>query len=733
MTRLQTAITHVLNLSLKHPKKIIGLWLFVVIVMTSSFKPFKMLITIDGLINNNFQSAKNFRTLKENFEEGTPLLLLHHPRYDQRELCDLRKWLTTLPSKEPHLLRTLSLFSLRKPRLLPAQEDMFPRLTFPTLLRVQCAQNQITGWQDLRQTPWSGVLWPDTGLSSKPLSSFLTEMRFKDLGEVNFQSKVIPKIVQKIKEEYPEALKEKTFWLGEAAYQMHMKEGLRHNNLLNGMLLILVVLLMKLFLGTWHSGLFFISTLITCAFFLFGFMSITGTPLDVLNNSLFILLSVASLGDFIFICHHQRKFQTSWQESFKALIFPSFFTSLTTFLGFLSLVTSDLDIIKRLGLWAALSGVIEWLVLFSLLPAVMSVFSKKRPFSVHTRASSFLNNLERISLNKATKIIFVLVYFAAPFAPFTFNINDNPTLLFPKSHEFREAIATLKRTLNFSGEISLVVKRQGGSEDDLKRELHLLDQKANLLEEERNIIKVERPSRLLSFFEQDFPLHERQLIRSNLKKSPGYRQLISDTHIRAKLYLKETSLRDINHLRVLTAQNICPNKECGLSGALVAYAEFSQRVPRTLLFSLATSLILVFIILFLIHLSLKRPDHKLSLFPVLLSGFWGVAFVLLLLAITQFKLNFVTCVVLAILVGMTGDNAIHYLLGHQSGIEKGIADKQGASLLTTVIMSLCCSIFFFFSFQPPRILGVLLIFGLWGSLAGDLWFLKALLKKKGDH
>jgi predicted RND superfamily exporter protein len=104
-----------------------------------------------------------------------------------------------------------------------------------------------------------------------------------------------------------------------------------------------------------------------------------------------------------------------------------------------------------------------------------------------------------------------------------------------------------------------------------------------------------------------------------------------------------------------------------------------------------------------------------------------VAFILVLLALTQFKLNFVTCVVLAILVGMTGDNAIHFLLGG-SNIEEGIEEKQGASVLTTTIMSLCCVVFFFFSFQPPRILGILLIFGLWGSLAGDLWFLKSLIK-----
>jgi hypothetical protein len=143
----------------------------------------------------------------------------------------------------------------------------------------------------------------------------------------------------------------------------------------------------------------------------------------------------------------------------------------------------------------------------------------------------------------------------------------------------------------------------------------------------------------------------------------------------------------------------------------------------TLLISLRTSLIMVLLVL----LVLWRGKKEAPLWPLLVSGFWGVAFILVLLAVSQFKLNFVTCVVLAILVGMTGDNAIHFLLGG-SDLEKGIEEKQGASVLTTTIMSLCCVVFFFFSFQPPRVLGILLIFGLWGSLAGDLWFLKSLVK-----
>ncbi|MCR9203033.1 MAG: hypothetical protein NXH75_00535, partial [Halobacteriovoraceae bacterium] len=388
-------LNKIYNLSLQFPKSVVGTWLILLLIVFSLAKPFKMLITIDGLINENFETTKSYRDLREKFEEGTPLLLLHENALQAKDICEVRSWLSNLPKTEEHLLRSYSLFSLRKPQL-QTPKDEFSRLIFPPLIKAQCYPHPSIDLKPTKGSPWDGLIL------NRDTQSFVTELRLKSLEEENFQSQVVPKIVEKLRGEFPENIKKKTLWLGQAAYQYYMKEGLKVNNALNGLLLIIVLLLMRLFLGTWKSGFLFIGTLLLSATFLFALMASSGTPLDVLNNSLFILLSVASLGDFIFLCHHQQKNDCSWQDSFRAILIPSFFTSLTTFLGFLSLNTSDLEIIQRLGTWAAFSGIIEWLVLFSLLPALLTLRTSFHRFSTVNPTSSlkFLNRLEKVTLPK---------------------------------------------------------------------------------------------------------------------------------------------------------------------------------------------------------------------------------------------------------------------------------------------------------------------------------------------
>lgn len=720
-------IKSIFDKSIAHPKKTLLLWLIIFLGIALNLKPFRMLITIDGLINKNFESAIAYRNLKQTFEEGTPLLFIHKNSFSSSDLCKLRSWISNSPKEFSHISKTHSIFSLRKPTILKDKGSSFEKLLFPQLISLSCHPEQHLSFKksEIEDSPWYGLLIKN--------STFLTEMRFQSQGEHNFDSQMIPKIVERLLYHYPKELKEKTFLIGEAAYQYFMKKGLRHNNLLNGALLLLVILLMRFFLGTWKSGLIFVSTLICCALILFGAMNITKTPLDVLNNSLFILLSVASLGDFIFICHHQRQTNTSWQKSFRALLIPSFFTSLTTFLGFISLTTSDLTIIKRLGLWAALSGIIEWLVVFSLLPALLTLFRFKSSFTSEHKSygKSWMMRLENFSLHKSFRYFFILVYILAPFSPYFFNINDNPTLLFPEGHTFRNSISELKETLGYSGEVSVVLPRSGFIEKD-EQKLTELVKKFKRIE---NVSKVESPLELTDYFTNGFNELEKDLVLTSIKKTSAYTRLVQEDSYRLRIYLKETSLKEIDFLRKRVNSTVCKDNQCYLTGALVAYAEFSQKVPVTLLISLGTSLVLVAIVLIGLAYFSKKEGGKSFLHPLLVSGFWGVAFVLLILALSQFKLNFVTCVVLAILVGMTGDNAIHYLLATNNKLDEGITHKQGASILTTTIMSLCCVIFFFFSFEPPRILGVLLIVGLWGSLFGDLWFLKLLVSnnKKADH
>jgi hypothetical protein len=79
---------------------------------------------------------------------------------------------------------------------------------------------------------------------------------------------------------------------------------------------------------------------------------------------------------------------------------------------------------------------------------------------------------------------------------------------------------------------------------------------------------------------------------------------------------------------------------------------------------------------------------------------------------------------------MTGDNTIHYIIaGLNSDLNNGIKDRAYASIINTITMASCSSIFLLYYFEPPKIFGMLLIFGLISSLIGDYILLKGLIKK----
>jgi hypothetical protein len=159
------------------------------------------------------------------------------------------------------------------------------------------------------------------------------------------------------------------------------------------------------------------------------------------------------------------------------------------------------------------------------------------------------------------------------------------------------------------------------------------------------------------------------------------------------------------------------------AGDLVSYAEFSEVVPRTLLHSLATCLVLVGLLIWLLFRAVGLGG---GLQAVLASAFAPAA-ALTAVWVAGLQVSFVTAVFASVLVGLTGDNAVQFACAARRGSIRGaIARRGGAAALVTLVMVLCSLTFLGSAFVPPRTLGVVLAFGLLAALVGDVWILRGL-------
>lgn len=718
--KFRDALVYLQEKSFQLHRLSIAFFTFLLIALLVPFKPLPVYITVDKLINKHFETSQDYFRLKDEFKLGTNALVIFEKKdrpFNEKELCLVRKWAVTMPMQVPILTNTFSPLFLRRPEYIKGTEG-FDQLLFKNIVALHCeSPTAADPLLAVDQTPWAGLL------SKQDHQDFMHEFNLEDRGEIDFEVKTVPSAASQLMTSAPEI---KSYWLGDASYQYFMAKGLQINNALNGLIAIIVLILFRCFFGTWKSGFIFIGTLIYSSLLLFALMSLFHVPIDILNNCLVLLLTVSSLGDFSFLSHHQtyNAVGEHWIGSFKKIVTPSFFTSFTTFIGFASLYSSDIDVIRRLGLWAGISGMIEWITVMFVLPPFLKFILKDRSWVDRTRIISVLplRLLEKIKPSRNVALFLVSLLILLPFTFHRIYISDVPAELFKKNTPFRQGIEYLHSTRGFKGDISL-----------------LFNNKANVdfnsgviakLRQHSNVVRIDNPYEIKNYLLQNLDEKQKDLVEDGLKSTTQYQRFFSGRRARAVVYLKEIEMKEMNEMRHFVSRELCPRHECTLAGALVAYADFSQMVPETLLDSFLLSLGLVFLVLFM----LAYYTENIKWFPALFAtSLWGVAVTLILMVGLQVRVNFVTCVVVSILVGMTGDNTIQYILGSMDSeedlLESGIRERSGGSVITTFIMMMCSTIFFFYYFEPPRVFGGLLIFGFLASLAGDLWLLQGLLKK----
>jgi predicted RND superfamily exporter protein len=666
----------------------------------------KLELDIYDVFDPHFQSSSDLFEMKNKFSGDSQVVLLFNLKNDHkaRELCLLSKWIKKI-ERFPEVHEVNSIWTLRRPEISQT------RLLYKKQLQDPCTLNPAErfSYPDKLKSSHFRHLIP-----SKGNNMFLFDVVLDGSYPLEDQ-------VEKIITEAQLFLKDSNLnldvhYLGNGSTRYYFKKILFQDSLYNLLVIFVMIFLLRFFYGTWRSGLYLTMTLIASGSVLYGFLALLGGSINILTNNLFLMTAVAGAADFIFVTHDQL--HGDYEKSFLRMITPCFFTTLTTIVGFLSLNTSDLSIIKQFGNGAALGALCEWAMMFLFLPSFLKVFGLNQIWVNPSKAFSFniFNRIERIELPRRVLWgFFVLMSLSIP-AFFFLNDQDSPVQNLPNHHPMRVGHKLFKENFQWESQAYIYFPKAIDSEK--------LKPLVTSLSRLKLIHRIETPIELIEDWTNGLPLLKKDLITRDLSMTPLWERYFSASgELRLPIYLSTEDLHSLRSVRD-KVNDIC-EESCRLAGQRVVYLEYGEKISKMMIESFAVSIFLVSLILF----SLLWLENKVTYFlPLILSALMGPLAILTLLALFQIPVTIVTSIFLAVMVGLAGDNAIQFLFAGEDNLSSGIEGRARSSIIVTVLMMAGSSMFLFQSLFPLKIMGALFIFGFFINLIGDLWGLKKLLK-----
>jgi predicted RND superfamily exporter protein len=686
----------------------------------------KFLILIEDLIDEDFTTYSQLRHLNEEFDDRNNLNLFirNTPGITPTKemICDLRAWIQQLVGKRYDIKSVYSSFGL-----LNITQGSDEKMQFDYLLDPDCgnladpqAEYIEQSLKKISESPWGIFL---SGKEDRELVvSFYLRNTLENSPFGAFDTRIVDDIKDDFASNFLTKYKDLDFtWAGIASYMNYLRTGYDVSILINMLSGGFVVFLFFLIFGNLRSGLLFLFTYNLTMIPTMGFMAFFGHPIDSLSNALPIMVLLASVEDFLFLSFIQKKYPNNWRYPFKKILFPGFLTSITTVIGFGSLIAADIGIIRRFGGWAAFASLLEFFIHFIWLPAMLNLFPKWRIWTgdKDIRGMKLFYLFEKKTLKPSMGRVLILVVFSSPFFISKLNYSDAPERIFPESHVLRKSVKKLKESKGWSSSFSLIF-HDYDKRDENQNTL-------NQLSKDSLVSGFESPYQMEKYLKKEVEVDLKSLVTSMWEKSRFGKRLVGDGSYegRAIIYINDTDIVQINRLRSVVS-NLC-GKSCTMSGILVSYAELGSRVMNSFLSSMFSSVLLI--TLFIIFIGTMERGLRSSL-ALALSAMFGPLALLGVFILFKVPVFFVTSIIISILVGLAGDNAIQFLFFGQRELGDSVGQISKGSIIVYFFMVAISSLLLFSYFGALRLLALLMISGLTLSTFGDIWILKSLIRSK---
>lgn len=494
-----------------------------------------------------------------------------------------------------------------------------------------------------------------------------------------------------------------------------------------------------------------------------GTSSLLGLKFDNLTSAIPGILMAICMADAIHVLStYYRSLNQghSRPESIKLTIqknlIPTFLTTFSTMIGFLSLTLTELIPVRNMGLLAGIGTLYAWIIsIFLILPLLLYIPYRK--FSLKEKVTfseeKCRKYIDWIDRNKRLILwTFSLSALAATWIAAQNVVNSDPVLHFSQKLKIKQDSDFMLNAFNGLGGPQIMI--DSGSEDGIKNP-EFLKRVEVLIDQIAEYDKVNKVTSII-----DTIKHLNQKLHADNEefyKIPDSREEIAEILLLYSMGLPQGM--DLNNQmsldnrflklgvmwKILDAKTslvkldefyAMANKldlDISITGKLVLYHRMIGYIVNTFFTSISIALILIAILMIVVLRSWRLGI--LSLFPNIMPLTFGGA----IMTLANYPIDIGTSLVLAVCLGVAVDDTIHFLSHYKVMLGKKVDIKEAltqvmvqtspALIFTTIVLTLCFGVFMLADFVPNINFGILCSVILTMALVIDLIYLPALLMR----
>jgi predicted RND superfamily exporter protein/CRP-like cAMP-binding protein len=421
-----------------------------------------------------------------------------------------------------------------------------------------------------------------------------------------------------------------------------------------------------------------------------GLMGLVGIPLNVVTSMVPILLIIVGSTEDIHMLAEFRRGQHNGMDKFNAIAQMAkkmgsiiALTFVTTFLGFLSISMSKIEVLWEFGILSSAALFLNFLITISLIPAVLRLIGDMQldgkskfmhsPEVDPSSARSFF-----IGLRKYRWYIYGFIFVisvAAIIGVFSIKVNHNPIDSLSKKSEVREQFE--KVNTNLSGLESMSIIIDSGIQDTfLKiRYLEQADEIQQFINEQQGIQSTTSFLDYLSLLNAAFEEEARPIMPDSdeivnelmiFLKYEHVQAYVSEDYSKMRILIRHNissthqMQQIVDKINSFIEQNLDPGLTARLTGDSVLTLSATNAMIAGQLKSIAILLIIIIVVISMMFLDWKVGiiASLPNIFPVVvLFGVMGYAGI---------PLNIGTTMAAAIAIGIAVDDTMHFMLRYNN-------------------------------------------------------------------
>ncbi len=507
--------------------------------------------------------------------------------------------------------------------------------------------------------------------------------------------------------------------------------------------------LLALLFGSVKAVLVSFLTVLSSLTMTMGIFALSGHTLNLLTNiiptTIFVLTIAMQMHIFLSLAHSE-----SIQEGLRKKIKPNFLITLTTSIGFGSLMTSQVQPIALLGQYMALA---MWVIFFwsylTHLGLSQIIKFKPTPRLSNQAFFPFLNKCAHLS--RLYLLFPIMIIGFAIWAVPQNKIESNGLKYFSPEHSIRQDTKKMEEEITGGSTLEILIPR------DDSQEYISFDFYTKVAHWEKNIAKLPQIRDVISLESQLQLIHKSilgfdkytldslqftnpevlQRIQQEIKRHQEkiYANFLSPNFYRVRLICNSIGSEEFIALQK-EIQIISKKEKFSSPVIITGVIARLMEIQNYLHSSLAKSLLLTLaLVIFLMAIFIRRVS---IIYISLIPNLFPLACMGMVLCLAGIPTTISSVMVFSIAFGIAVDDSIHFLhtffLHESKGFEvawqKSLELNGLAVFFTSLVLMGGFSIISFSSFLPIRDFGLLLSLAIFMAFIGDIIFLPLLLRSQ---